>query len=470
VFTESRFTVIVGAGPTGLTLARQLQRHGVPFRILERSPAPFEGSRGKGLQSRTQEVLEDLGLLEDFRAAGGPYPPLLVHLPDGSTVTRRMDEVREPTADVPYPNLLMLPQWRTGELLARGVPVEHGRSVESLVQDEAGVHLRLEDGEEITARYVVGADGGRSTVRRQLGVAFEGETDETGRLLIADVGISGLDRSNWHVWPDADGRAMRLGLCPLPGTDDFQLVSPLVDAGVEELLAEADSSIGLTRVGWTSRWRANVRLARRFRVGDVFLAGDAAHVHPPTGAQGLNTGIQDAYNLGWKLALGDDDVLDSYEAERLPVAAAVLGISTELYRRAVQRQEGAMRRDDPELQQLTLSYRDGPLAEEHRENPGELRAGDRAPDGPADGGRIFELLRGPHFTLLAVDWDGDLPDLGIPAHRVDAARDTYDGTGPRLYLVRPDNHLGCVTSDPADVVRYLGRFDAPAGSAGRTLA
>ncbi|WP_033341532.1 FAD-dependent monooxygenase [Catenuloplanes japonicus] len=456
MFNESRFTVIVGAGPTGLTLARQLQRHGVPFRIIEKAPALFEGSRGKGLQPRTLEVLDDLGLIEDFLAAGGPYPPMLIHLPGGGTMERRMDEIKEPSASVPYPNMLMVPQWRTGELLARGVPVEFGVGLDTLIQDDDGVHLRLDNGEKITARYVVGADGARSTVRKALGVPFDGETQEDEQLFLADVKLTGLDRESWHVWPGPDGTSMRLALCPLAGTDDFQLTSPDMDSSVEQLLAAADPSVTVTHVGWTSRWRANVRLAQRFRVGNVFLAGDAAHVHPPTGGQGLNTGIQDAYNLGWKLATGDDAILDSYEAERLPVAAAVLGISTRLYQRLADRQQDAMRRDDPALQQLALSY----SAADDRVEKGVLRAGDRAPDAPLAEGRIFDLLRGPHFTLLAVDWDGDLPDVGVPAHRVDEARDVYDGEGPRLYLIRPDNYIACVTSEPAEVATAAVRSGA----------
>ena len=455
MFTESCFIVIVGAGPTGLTLAWELQRRGVPFRLLEKEAGPFRGSRGKGLQPRTLEVLDDLGLIEEFKEHGGEYPPLLIHLPDGSTMTRRMNKRREPTADVPYPNGLMVPQRRTGEILAEGVPVEYGVAVKGLIQDADGVHLTLDNGETLTARYVVGADGGKSTVRKALGVGFEGETREEERLFIADVRLDGLDRENWHIWPDADGQSMRLGLCPLAGTDDFQLYSPMVDASVEQLVASADPAITVTHIGWTSVWRANIRLAERFRVENVFLAGDAAHIHPPTGGQGLNTGIQDAYNLAWKLATGDEALLDSYEAERLPVAAAVLGISTKLYQRAVNQQEDAMRRDDPELQQLGLSYREGHLAKNFHSEPGSLRAGDRAPDGRLSNGRVFDLLRGPHPTLLALNWEGELPDLGVPTYRIDEARETYDAQGPALYLVRPDNYVGCLTADPEDIAAYL---------------
>ena len=207
-------------------------------------------------------------------------------------------------------------------------------------------------------------------------------------------------------------------------------------------------------MGWRSEFRANIRMVSRYRVGNVFLAGDAAHVHSPAGGQGLNTGIQDAYNLGWKLATGDDTLLDSYEAERLPVAAAVLGISTRLHRRHVEQAEDAMRRDDPVLRQLSLSYRDGPLARERRADPGGVRAGDRAPDGGA-----FDLIRGPHATLLAFDWPGDLPPAtaDLPVHRLDdpAARAVWDVREPTLFLIRPDNYVGCATTDLADVTAYL---------------
>jgi 2-polyprenyl-6-methoxyphenol hydroxylase-like FAD-dependent oxidoreductase len=451
MFSESEFTVIVGAGPTGLTLARELQARGAPFRLLEKEARLVRGSRGKGIQPRTQEVLDDLGLIERFQAAGGPYPELLIHLPGGGNVTQRMFEAAEPTPSVPYPNALMVPQWRTAELLADGVPIEFGLGVSGLTEDERGVHLTLDNGEQITSRYVVGADGGRSAVRRALGVGYEGSTREDEQMFIADVRLTGLDRENWHIWPDPDGKSVRLGLCPMAGTDTFQLTTPHLDTPLDELV---DSSITITEVGWTSRFRANIRMASRFRVGNVFLAGDAAHVHSPAGGQGLNTSIQDAYNLGWKLAVGDDALLQTYEQERLPVAAEVLGISTALHRRGVDRAEDAMRRDDPVLRQLSLSYRGGPLAREHRSSPGSVQAGDRAPDAALTTGRLFDLLRGPHATLLAFDWPGDLP-TGVPAHRVDEARGIYDVQEPTLFLVRPDNYIGCVTASVDDVTSYL---------------
>ncbi|WP_067704546.1 FAD-dependent monooxygenase [Actinoplanes awajinensis] len=466
MFTESRFTllagftVIAGAGPTGLAVARQLQRHGVPFRIVERSARPFDGSRGKGLQPRTLEVLDDLGLIDRFQESGSDYPALLVHRPDGATVEWRMDELHEPTPEVPYPNLLMVPQWRTSELLAEGVPIEFGVGVTSLEQDADGVRVTLDTGEVVTARYLVGADGGRSTVRQALGVEFLGSTHEDERMLIADVKLSGLDRAHWHVWPGDPG--FRLGLCPLPGGDWWQLTAPPTDTPVAELVAATDPAITITEVGWTSQFRANIRMADRFRVGNVFLAGDAAHVHSPAGGQGLNTGIQDGYNLGWKIATGNTTILDTYEAERLPVAADVLGISTTLHRRHVAADPDAMRRDDPALRQLTLNYRGGPLTAEHRPTPGRVQAGDRAPDAPlTTGHRLFDLMRGAHPTLLAFGWPDTLPHLpeSLPVHHLPAAEKqawhAYDTQTPTLFLIRPDNYVGCATHNPQDVINYL---------------
>ncbi|SDT63998.1 FAD-dependent monooxygenase [Actinoplanes derwentensis] len=450
MFSESKFTVIAGAGPTGLTLARQLTRHGVPFRIVEKSPHPFEGSRGKGLQPRTLEILDDLGLLDRFQEAGGDYPPMLAHLPGGGTHEFRLDEQHAPTPSVPYPNMLMVPQWRTSELLADGVPVEFGVGVGDFTQNSDGVQVTLDTGEIVDARYLVGADGGRSTIRKILGIPFEGETHEEERMIIADVLLTGLERGHWHVWPE-----LSLTLCPLPGTDRHQLTAPPSTTSLEDLVAAADPAITLTEIGWRSEYRANMRMASRFRDGHVFLAGDAAHVHSPAGGQGLNTGVQDAYNLGWKIATGDSALLDTYEEERLPVAAAVLGITTHLHQRHVDGAADALRRDDPALRQLSLDYRGTTLAAEHRPAPGTVRAGDRAPDGP---GRIFDLLRGPHPTVLAFHWPSALPDFGVPSHNATAASTTYDVTGPTLLLIRPDNYIGCATHDPADITTYLERI------------
>jgi 2-polyprenyl-6-methoxyphenol hydroxylase-like FAD-dependent oxidoreductase len=443
--------LIIGAGPTGLTLAVDLARRGVAHRIVDRD-TDFAGSRGKGIQPRTLEVFADLGVIDAAQEHGGPYPPMRGYQ-DGQVAWERvMAPSVDPRPDVPYPNPLMLPQWRTTAILrARlaelGGRVESGVEFQGFTQDSAGVTAVL-DGQPVRARYLVGADGGRSVVRKTTGVDFAGETLEQHRLQIADVRVEGLDRDHWHIWTDAEGPV--LALCPMAGTDTFQLTTSRVDTDDLAGLVRSVSGFAVTDVGWSSQWRANVRMVDRYRVGRVFLAGDAAHVHTPAGGQGLNTGVQDAYNLGWKLALGSEELLDSYEAERLPVAAEVLGISQKLFNRGVDRRTDAMDRSDPVLRQLGLHYRDSKLSVDTRPVVGSLTAGDRAPDGLAGSVRIHEALRGPGFTVLTfgVSYPGGIAVTDAPAYDIE---DAY-------VVVRPDGYIGMIATDAADVRQYLDRW------------
>ncbi|MFD7660801.1 FAD-dependent monooxygenase, partial [Actinosynnema sp. NPDC059797] len=403
--------LIAGAGPTGLTLACDLARRGVEHLVVDRDPGAFAGSRGKGLQPRTLEVFADLGVVDRVLEHGGPYPPVRAYRRHEVVWERSMREVSPPRDGVPYPEPLMLPQWRTCRILRErlaelGGRVETGVELTGFEQDGSGVTAHL-GGRRVRAEYLVGADGGRSAVRRALGVGFVGETDEDHRQLVADVRISGLDRDHWHVWVDGDSNHPAISACPVAGTDTFQVTTALLEhASVEDLQALLTEVSGrddlvVGDLGWSSSWRPNVRMVDRYRVGRVFLAGDAAHVHAPTGGQGLNTGVQDAYNLGWKLALGTEELLDSYEAERVPVAAEVLGISTALLNRARAGGEDAMDRGDPALRQLGVHYRGSALSVDLRARPGSVRAGDRAPDGWCGDRRVHEVLAGPGFTVLA---------------------------------------------------------------------
>nr|CEL13806.1 putative monooxygenase [Kibdelosporangium sp. MJ126-NF4] len=451
--------LVVGAGPTGLTLAVDLARRGVACRVVDREPEFATGSRGRGMQPRTLEVFDDLGLVEAVLASGSDYPPIRAYQGDAVVWEGVMSERVEPTPDVPYPNVWMIPQWRTVQLLRErwaglGGQVELSTELVGLEQDENGVTATLRrDGRTERARfaYVVGADGGKGPTRRLVDVPFEGVTHEDLRMLVADVRVTGLDREHWHMW-----REPRIALCPLGGTDSFQLtiadpereLATLADlAGyVAEQTGRSDFRLdGLT---WLTEWRPNIRMATRFQVERVLLAGDAAHVHPPTGGQGLNTGVQDAYNLGWKLAavLGGAPVslLASYERERLPIAAHVLGLSERLLN------ERTMARGFEE-RQLGLSYREGPLAVDDRPRPGSLRAGDRAPDGPLTGDpggkTVFDVLRGPHWTLLEFT----------------APHETYDVAPGTWVLVRPDGYIGAMTAELATVDAYLGSIGGSRG-------
>lgn len=464
--------LIAGAGPTGLTLGIELARRGIELRIVDAATSPFAGSRGDGLQPRTLEVFDDLGVLDEVLASGAPPFPIRAHVDGRYVGERRMVDLVEPTPEIPHPNPWVLPQWRTEEILRNrlaelGVRVEQGVELLDFHQDSDGVTARLGTG-TVRAAFLVGADGGRSTVRKALGVEFAGETDESIRMLLGDVHATGLDHSCGHWFGSADDPASGIALTPLPGTDAFQCAAPLPD-GVESatlaaLQAQLDEHSGgdlrLHDLTWSTVWRPNIRMARRFRQDRVFLAGDAAHVHPPTGGQGLNTGVQDAYNLGWKLADGSPDLLDSYELERLPVAASVLGLSAELLQRHVEGHADAHRRG-PETHQLNISYRNSPLSHDERPDPGRVRAGDRAPDSPLrdENGkqlRLFDLFRGPHWTLLAFDAEPPEPSPNLHTHRISptgaplldpdgTARAAYDVTPGTRVLIRPDGHIARIT-------------------------
>ncbi|MEV5431514.1 FAD-dependent oxidoreductase [Streptomyces sp. NPDC052701] len=456
--------LIAGAGPTGLALGIDLARRGVPALVAERADTLFPGSRGKGIQPRTMEVFDDLGVLDAIRAAGGGYPVGMVWRDGERLGEHHMFDPVEATDDSPCAQPLMVPQWRTQEILyARlaelGGRVAFGREVVSVTQDEEGVTAHFASGEPVRARYAVAADGGRSTVRRALGIGMTGETVDPHPMLVADVRITGLDRDNWHLFPPDGGAGGHLAICPLAGTEDFQLTASFprgasVDTtpdGVRKVVA-ARSHLApedVTEVRWASDFRARTALADRFRAGRVLLAGDAAHVHPPTGGQGLNTSVQDAYNLGWKLGAvlrdgAPEDLLDTYEEERRPTAADVLGLSTRVLR-------GETRRGAATLQ-LGVGYRHSSLARETRPAPGPVRAGDRAPDATVDGTRLFDAFRGPHWTLLALGTQA--PAAPVPVVR-GPAHPTY---GSGLFLVRPDGYVGWAgDTAAAGLADYLAR-------------
>lgn len=479
--------LIAGAGPTGSTLAADLLRRGLRVRVIDKASHAFTGSRAKGLQPRTQEVLDDLGVLHEAQEEGGPYPLAGLHL-GPFTAPWRMQQKNRPTPGVPYPNILLLPQHRTDAILHRlldrlGLRIEFGTALEHFEQDTDGVTSTLASGEKVRSRYLVGADGGASTVRTRAGLRFVGETDDSDRTLLIDGTIDGLSRDRWHIWPRTHGTTV--AACPLPHSDQFQIMIKLgpddtPDLDHHALTAHLHTLIGLRLrdITWTSVFRPNIRLVEHYRNGRVLLAGDAAHVHTPAGAQGLNTGVQDAYNLGWKLgqviAGAPEALLDTYEAERQPIAARVLGKSSELYQNLQQQRLAGLKRGDEE-RQLSLSYRGGPLASTDTETAAvsrTLAAGDRAPDAPCSGPgaahHLFDLYRGPHFTLLAFGADAapalaapTWPTGGAALHRYHVSgqegpgNTVVDTTGKMtslygitdgLVLVRPDGYIADIVA------------------------
>jgi 2-polyprenyl-6-methoxyphenol hydroxylase-like FAD-dependent oxidoreductase len=488
--------LICGAGAAGLTLAIDLARRGVAFRLIDKMVGPFAGSRGKGIQPRSQEVFEDLGIVDRLTAAGGLYPPQRAYAADGTFEDSAMMESGEPTPAEPYRTPLMVPQFLTEAILRErlaelGHRPAFGCALVAFAQDKHGVTATVADAsgrQTIRARYLVGADGGRSFVRHGLGVDFPGKTLGV-RALVADIFVDGVGRDAWHRW--GEGSADQISLCPLAGTAMFQLQGPIPLEGDIDLSAEGLTALLAARTGrkdivvrsvsWASAFNMNARIAERYRIGRVFLAGDAAHVHPPTGGQGLNTSVQDSYNLGWKLAAvlrgAPDTLLPTYEEERRAVAAEMLGLTTGLLEAA---RQGVMRRGR-EVHQLDIGYPQSSLRLEQPARSGGVLAGDRAPDAPVRGAaglatRLFELFRGPHWTLLGYGVDrlsAIPPRPGLHVHAVGPRGDIADDDGHLRaayglspcdrVLVRPDGYIGAIVS--ADHVHALEAFLASVGLA-----
>ncbi|MCD2188606.1 FAD-dependent oxidoreductase [Actinomycetospora soli] len=458
--------IVVGAGPTGLTAAIELARRGVAVRVLDGLDGPHRGSRGKGMQPRTLELLDQLGVTDRLVSLGSFGLPFRQHAADGTTrdVDRSPDLVGTPDdPTTPWRTSLIVPQWRTEQVLRErlaeeGVEVSYGARVASLGQDDGGVEVVLDDGRRLRSAWLIGADGGSSTVRRELGVGFLGETDDEIRLLLGDAEIDGLDRDHWHMWaadrPLVGAGARMVALCPLPATPLWQVQIGSTDpsrhatpALLTEIIEGLGPRIHVRRVDVTSDWRLNVRMVDDYRVGRVLLAGDAAHVHSPAGGMGMNTGIADAVNLGWKLAAvvhgADPALLDTYTAERLPVAAHVLGLSNDLLGSQFWSRTDEQVHD---TRGLATTYRTTPAV------GNEPVAGDRAPDAPLrDGSTLFRRRRDADWTVLAfggaVAGPADLPGGTVQVLDADALaadgtlREAYGAVDGTVVVIRPDGYL-----------------------------
>ncbi|WP_329467349.1 FAD-dependent oxidoreductase [Streptomyces sp. NBC_01431] len=478
--------LIIGAGPTGLTLACDLARRGVSFLLLERSTTPSTASRAKTIQPRTMEVADNLGVAGRVLTEGRVNVPTR-HYDRARVVSEAVElaaGVR--TTDAPYPPVwLSQPRFEQilrDHLTELGGTVHWGSEVTDLQQDGDGVTAtvttRPDAGSRtVHARYAVGVDGGRSTVRALAGIELHGTSLTDQRWHLGDVRVTGLSRHCQHLWTSKEDGL--LSLFPLPGTDlwQFQASIPADPAEPEEPSLELFRRIFAERAGvpgvviqdvaWLSLYRINVLLADHYRSGRILLAGDAAHIHSPVGGQGMNTGIQDAYNLGWKLAAlldgADPALLDTYEHERRPVARSVLDDSTTRLgkvMRALGESAGPSAQQgltDDRTTGLGVAYTDSPLTH----GPG---AGVRAPDAPCRNAgtgrptRLFDLLRGPHWTLLSFGSTAvqQIPDgprtirvtTDLTATGADAVIDAdglahhaYGTAGDELVLIRPDGYI-----------------------------
>jgi 2-polyprenyl-6-methoxyphenol hydroxylase-like FAD-dependent oxidoreductase len=470
--------LVVGGGPTGMMLAAELRLHGVHVRVVEREEEPPPFVRSLGLHVRSIEVMDQRGLLERFLAEGRKHPLGGFFAAITKPAPGRLDTA--------HGYVLGIPQTRTDRLLAEhaaeaGAEIRRGCALVGMRQDDEGVTAELADGSRLRSRYLVGCDGGRSTVRRLLGVGFPGEPSRTETLL-GEMEVGVPPETVAEVVTEVRKLHLRFGLGPLgdggyrvvvpaEGPAEDRAVSPTLEKFKRQLREYAGTDFGVHSPRWLSRFGDATRLAERYRVGRVLLAGDAAHIHPPTGGQGLNLGVQDAFNLGWKLAAeiagwAPEGLLDSYHTERHPVAAGVLDntraqmelMSAEPGARAVRRLLAELMDFDEVNRHLIEKI----TALDVRYDVGEGHAllGRRMRDVVLKRGRLYELTRGGRGLLL--DQTGRLSVAGW-GDRVDHVVDVSEELNAPAVLLRPDGHVAWAGEDQHDLLAHLPTwFGTPA--------
>ncbi|MEV4414375.1 rifampin monooxygenase [Catellatospora sp. NPDC049609] len=469
--------IIAGCGPTGAMLAAELRLHDVRVLVLEKETEPVSFVRIVGLHIRSIELMAMRGLLERMlehgrqRPAGGFFAAIDKPAPKG------LDSAHAYLLGIPQPVIVRLLEEHA---IALGAQVRRGGAVAGLDQDDEGVTVALADGERLRTRYLVGCDGGRSTVRKLLGVGFPGEPART-EMLMGEMAagvppqeiaakVAEVRKTDERLSLQAFGDGVYRVVVPAAGVSD-RAEPPTLDDFRRQLRAIAGTDFGVHSPRWLSRFGDATRLAERYRVGRVLLAGDAAHIHPPAGGQGLNLGVQDAFNLGWKLAAqirgwAPDTLLDTYQAERHPVAADVLDntraqmtlSSTEPGPRAVRRLLTELMDFDEVNRHLIEKITAVGVRYDFGAGPDLL--GRRLRDIDLAQGRLYDLLHRGRGLLL--DRTGHLT-VARWSDRVDHLDDPAAALDVPGVLLRPDGHVAWVGDDQQELDAHLSRwFGKPA--------
>ena len=509
--TTNTDVIIIGAGPTGLSLACQLIRYGIDFVIVERNETITPFSKAIGVQARTLEIYDQIGLAQPAIERGTIAKR--VRLIEGGEVRGEMHLSNFGKDLSQYPYILMLEQSKTEELLYEFIKRQNrdvlwSTELETLSQDDSGVTAEVKtpsgESQKIRGKFLVGCDGPSSLVRHDLGLTFGGSTFE--RLFyVADA------RVDWEFPHDALhvclARDVFVAFFPMPGEDRYRIVGTFPESKNEEqgevvyeeiereIKEQAKLALEISDVRWFSLYKVHSRRVNKFSEGRCFLAGDAAHIHSPAGAQGMNTGIGDAYNLAWKLALvskgiAAEALLDTYNEERLANAQRLLESTDRIFELAAGSHwlmsfirttifppvagfmaslETVSKRVFPLISQIGINYRKASLSEHAGDESEDVKAGDRLPYFLVDGQSIFNKLNEPKFHLVLFtkgERDGACDELQRSfGHLADCHVVQIDSRITEIFerkdefsiFLRPDNHIAFMSSEitPAMVHEYF---------------